>query len=317
MTNITRNLIFEGGGVKGLAYVGTLRVLDERGILDGLQRVGGASAGAITACLLAVGFEVDEIEDIMNDMDFKAFKDGSSNILADFTRLFRKFGLYKGDYFLNWLKQVLKSKTGIDDPNFRQLQEFRARAPFLLTRDLYVITTNLSTKFGEVFSHEHTPEVSVAHAIRMSMSIPLFFATIRHGINSHLYVDGGVLNNYPIQLFDKDGIKNPETMGIRLDTREEIDVFENGAAPSGKKIENIKDYAEALVGTLIAAQENRHLDQADWNRTIYVNTLNVKTTDFSINENDKRALVTSGIQGAHKYFVWHDTAHGVPTLKVA
>lgn len=55
-----RNLVFEGGGVKGIAYCGALGVLDERGILSWIRRVGGASAGAINATILALGYTVDE-----------------------------------------------------------------------------------------------------------------------------------------------------------------------------------------------------------------------------------------------------------------
>ena len=51
-----RNLVFEGGGVKGIAYVGAMKVLKEEGILPNIKRVGGTSAGAINATLFALGF---------------------------------------------------------------------------------------------------------------------------------------------------------------------------------------------------------------------------------------------------------------------
>jgi NTE family protein len=51
-----RNLVFEGGGVKGIAYVGALRQLEARGIMEEIRRVGGTSAGAINAVMLSLGY---------------------------------------------------------------------------------------------------------------------------------------------------------------------------------------------------------------------------------------------------------------------
>jgi len=65
------NLIFEGGGVKGIAYVGALQVLEEKGILPGITRVGGTSAGAINAVLLGLNFTPQETLRILNKLDFK------------------------------------------------------------------------------------------------------------------------------------------------------------------------------------------------------------------------------------------------------
>ena len=72
-----RNLIFEGGGVKGIAYVGALRQLQQRGVLEKIQRVGGTSAGAINAVLLSTGHTLDETEKVLSNLDFNNFMDGS------------------------------------------------------------------------------------------------------------------------------------------------------------------------------------------------------------------------------------------------
>ena len=64
-----RNLVFEGGGVKGIAYSGALAVLEERGILPQIRRVGGASAGTINAALLALGYSLGEIRDILAKLE--------------------------------------------------------------------------------------------------------------------------------------------------------------------------------------------------------------------------------------------------------
>lgn len=69
-------------------------------------------------------------------------------------------------------------------------------------RDIYFIGTNISTGFAEVFSYERTPRICIADAVRISMSMPLFFASKRSP-RGDVYVDGGLIDNYPIKLFDR------------------------------------------------------------------------------------------------------------------
>jgi len=68
-----QNLIFQGGGIKGIAYIGALKEADKQKIfkLSEIQKVAGTSAGAITASLLAVGYKVEDLEDYLRTLDFK------------------------------------------------------------------------------------------------------------------------------------------------------------------------------------------------------------------------------------------------------
>ena len=65
-----RNLVFEGGGVKGIAYVGAMQFLKKKGVLKNIQRVGGTSAGAINATLFALGFTNTETKKILKNLNF-------------------------------------------------------------------------------------------------------------------------------------------------------------------------------------------------------------------------------------------------------
>ena len=94
-----RNLVFEGGGVKGIAYMGAFEVLNEREIVSGIRRIGGTSAGAINAILLGLGFTPKETKDIMWALNFNDFLDDSWGLVRDTTRLIEKFGWYKGGLF--------------------------------------------------------------------------------------------------------------------------------------------------------------------------------------------------------------------------
>jgi len=331
-----KNLVFEGGGVKGIAYVGALQVLKEKGILPNIQRIGGTSVGAINAVLLAMGYTQAEQRDILRKLDFNNFLD-SSWLFPNINRLLTRYGWYKGNAFQEWISDLIKNKMGTAGASFQDLRE--AQKP-----DLYVYGTNLSTHFSEIFSVEHTPKMPIAEAIRISMSIPLFFQSIRNS-RKDVFVDGGVLDNYPIKLFDREkyidpdklitnGVKrdyyidqnkkflqehpdrspyiyNRETLGFRLDTRQEIAAFRYNE-PQVEKIDHIFEYIQALIKTLLESQNSSHLHSDDWQRTIYIDTLGIPSTDFGIFNEKKQQLEESGLKGTTEYFKWFDDPGNQP-----
>lgn len=342
MTYPFRNLVFEGGGVKGIAYVGAMQVLDAKGILPNIQRVGGTSAGAINATLVGLGFTPGETLAILTALNFKSFLDDDWGIVRDTARLIEDFGWYKGDFFRNWIATLIAQKTGNSEATFSDVFQSKKQKGF---RDLYFIGTNLSTGFSEAFSYEHTPGMRVADAVRMSMSIPLFFAAKRSK-RRDVYVDGGVLDNYPVRLFDRQKyvdanfhtppnyqahnqqlqqlnlhlspyVYNQETLGFRLDTAQEIGLFRDQAEPPQRQINDFFDYAWALIETIMNSQDSYHLESNDWHRTVYIDTLGVGTTDFSLNDATKNALVQSGVENATKYLAWYDDPKNQPANRPA
>ena len=155
-----------------------------------------------------------------------------------------------------------------------------------------------------------------------------------------VYVDGGVLINYPVKLFDrlkyvtpenrdattratpkyytdvnnqflKDHpdsspyVYNKETLGLRLDSKKEIACFRHDELPTNK-VNNLPEYIEALVKTILESQNNTHLQDDDWQRTVYIDNLGVSTIDFGLSDDTKRKLVDSGKQGVQDYLKWFD-----------
>jgi len=328
-----RNLVFEGGGVKGIAYVGALEVLERRGILGNIQRVAGTSAGAIIALLVGLNYSQSEIREIMMSMDFKKFCD-SGMWLSDAIRVFRKYGWYKGDFFEEWIGKLVEKKTGTAGATFRDVNAMKDEKGF---KDLYFLATNLSTHYAEVFSFEKEAyrDISIVEAVRRSMSIPVFFRAKRNQ-RGDVYVDGGVLNNYPVKVFDRsryvesesmpteyydkhneelraeglnidEYIFNQETLGFRLDSETEIGVFRDEKEPQHNQIDSFANYVEALVKTIMASQDNRHIHTDDWHRTVYINTLDAGTTEFDMSHEKKLKMIDSGRKGTDKYFDdWYD-----------
>ncbi|MEM7616833.1 MAG: patatin-like phospholipase family protein [Pseudomonadota bacterium] len=331
--NITQftNLCFEGGGVKGLAYIGAMRVFEQHNILSNVKRIVGTSAGAINALILALGYTLNEQQQELERVNFKDFMDDSTFLFRDFRRLLKNYGFYKGDYFQEWIGKLIEQKLNNKNATFADLKQ-------LNQPDLYICATNLSTGYGEIFSYEHNPNMKLIDAVRMSMSIPLFFQAITYGDHEDTYVDGGVQNNYPVKAFDRvkyidqnlldiigrktsyynkendnflakypgssPYIYNKQTLGLRLDSPQEISMFRHGRLLGRKKISNLANYSTALLGALMKTQENTHLHTDDWHRTVYINTHDVKTTDFDITDQQKELLITSGINSAEEYFKW-------------
>jgi len=340
-----KNLVFEGGGVKGISYVGAMEILNDKGILQNIERVAGTSAGAMVAVLVGLGYTAKDISDILWDINFQNFMDSSWGYIRDINRLINDYGWYKGDFFRNLMGGYIKDKTGSSETTFGQLEAMRKKGkPF---REIHLIGADLSTGYSKVFNADTTPDVKIADSARISMSIPLFFAAVK-GVNGddHVYVDGGLLDNFAIKVFDRlnyvddpanarrteyyqrynealaamnnqpkiggskvinEYVYNKETLGFRLDGQDEIAMFlDPNAEPKVREIKTLFSYTKYLVTTLIDFQNNVHLHTDDWQRTIYIDSLGVSSTDFDISESTKKDLVEAGRTFTEAYFKWYD-----------
>lgn len=286
-----KNLVFEGGGVKGVAYAGALQVLEKAGRLGAVEKVAGSSAGAICATLLAAGLPARVITQRLSTMDMGSFKDSSFGILRDSWRLFTKYGWYKGDEFRRWLGDSLQQQAGLNPRiTFAQLRS-EGVGP-----DLYVLGTDLTRQKSVVFSADTHPDMRVVDAVRISMSIPVFFMPVRLG--DALYVDGGLLNNYPIHLFDHEG-HVAQTLGLRLDSSDEILVRNTGDAH--KPITSLFSFLSSVFNSVYDSMHLQSLTQQDWERTIIIDTGNIGAIDFNLSEIDIGFLIEVGQRDVMTY----------------
>lgn len=329
-----KNLVFEGGGVKGIAYAGALKVLDQKKILGNIHRVAGTSAGAITAALLSVGASWKDIEEIVGSTEFNQFMDDSWGFVRDTQRLLVDFGWYKGDAFSKWMKKQLFGLTGKRKLTFADIETMKNKEPGRF-RSLYIVGTNLSLQVPEVFSAEKTPDLEIWYAVRISMSIPLFFAAVKED-DGDIFVDGGVCWNYPVDLFDDkrylsaktnkklfekpkypttrgaDHVYNKESLGFRLDTADEIAAAKKGWQLPPTNVDDIADYIKALLGFMMDMANKTHLHENDWHRTVFIDTLGIRTTDFNLGRDKIDALVRSGEEGMKKYLDWFENPKSEP-----
>lgn len=282
------NLVLEGGGVKGIAYVGALEVLDDLSMLDKIENVAGTSAGAITACLIALRYSAGDIKKIVFDLDFNSFEDHKNPL-----RIATKYGLYAGDAFLEWISNLIAKKDLDSKATFSDFEKAGCR-------NLKVFATDLYTKNLQEFSAQETPDTIVAEAVRASMSIPLFFKSWKFSNNlpnDHIYVDGGVLLNFPINTFNEKEHKLGHTLGLHLDNLTgEITTDAFGYDHIGK-------YVRSLFDTLLRAQIVEFEENPEeLKHTIRIDDLGVSATDFGLTDDTKNKLIEQGKIAAKAYF---------------
>lgn len=291
------NLLFEGGGNKGYAFTGALEILEDFDIFRTVKKVAGSSAGAITAALLALGYKSKEIKDILDATPFSEFADDSFGVFRDTVRLLGEYGLCKGTFFREWFSQLVEKKTGSAQCTFKQLKEMDG------TLDLYITGTNLNWKRTEIFSHEHTPDMEIVQAVRISMSLPYFFRAVKH--NGDLYVDGGCAYNYPIDLFDhEDGSINWSSLGFRVDDAHEITSMKDSIhAKSRKEIDSIISYTETFIGMYLDIANKRHLKEDDRKRTVFIDTTCMGVAEFDCTPEERNTIYLAGKKATLKYLI--------------
>jgi len=214
--------------------------------------------------------------------------------------LFRD-GIYKGQYLLDWLTDEL-AKVGKHTFADLRLDDPGASPDLQHTYRLVVMASDLSAgrlvhwpwDYQSRLGREPDAE-KIATAVRMSMSIPLFFQPWRDG--DSCFVDGGMLSNFPVGVFDrKDGVEPRwPTFGIKLSGRPDAN---QKPTPIGGPIGLLK----GMVGTMTNFHDQMYLDQPSVvDRTIFVDCGKLRATDFDLTDSDKRMLFDNGRAAAEKF----------------
>ncbi len=309
------NLIFEGAGLRGIAYSGVLSELEKYNLIKDIVKVGGTSAGAATALMVSLGYNSKEIFDIISETRFQKFNDGEFMFIGGFTRLNSKYGWYKGEEFSKWLDKIIDSKTGDAEITFGELKKRKFK-------QLFVTATCMNKQKLLVFSADTYPEMKVKDAVRISMSIPLYFEAVFIDSVGHVYneknnsgnldvvVDGGIIGNYPIFIFDSlqvDSLNNQiripnyKTLGIRIDSELQIKNDELSKELVSIPISNMSDYLEAFYILILEKLNRTQLIQEDWERTISVSSVGIGPRIKKLSTEQKKSLIKSGELSAKKF----------------
>ncbi|MFC5467905.1 patatin-like phospholipase family protein [Cohnella suwonensis] len=308
------NAVFEGGGVKGISLTGAVRAAEQNGIV--FHRVAGTSSGSIVAALIAAGYSAVEMRDMIERTPFKSLlKRGAlynAKLVGPALRVLLRKGLYSGDALEAWVESMLADR-GIRC--FGDLPEGKLRivASDITNGKLLVLPEDIRHYGAE------PGKLSVAKAIRMSTSIPYFFDPVvlkqpwkerkRSAIQSRAsyVVDGGLLSNFPLWLFERDANEEAPipVIGFQM-------VGRSDAHPH--RISGPVTMFQAMFETMLGAHDERYIEKHNVIRTIKIPTLGVGSTSFDLSPKMSLALYESGLRAGEKFFRGWDRKSG--TLKV-
>lgn len=295
------DLVIEGGGVKGIGLVGAYNVIEQKGYKP--ENVAGTSAGAIVGALIVAGYTAAEMKTKMDQLDYNRFKDKGTldrfPVFGPLISLLAEKGIYEGDFFEQWIRDLLWEKGvryfgDLIRQNYEE-ERYKYRLNLItsdITNERLVVLPQGIARYGI------QPErLEVAKAVRMSMSIPIFFEPVI--INRTYFVDGGILSNFPIWLFDSVEPPAWPTFGIKL-------IEPDYGQPND--IEGPLDLVKAMISTMMEAHDKMHVENDDIHRTIGVPTGGVRTTEFDISREKSERLYANGVKAAEDFFAKWDFA---------
>ena len=314
------DLVFEGGGVRGIALIGALEVLERHGYYP--KNIAGTSAGAIVGTLYAAGYTAPELREIIESADFKSFMDATWEdhipLIGNPLSVILELGMHRGEMFRRAMAKWLLAKgvTTFKDlvhPEYADHTDSRYRYKVQIiasdiTHHTLLVLPRDAHKLGV-----DPDDLNVALAVRMSMSIPIFFEPVRFrnalSGKEHVVVDGGLLSNFPLWLFDSEGAPEWPTFGLglvegdpslSLADRMHLNPHDNSHLPM------VLQFLKGLLLTMNEAHDRMYIDDENFSRMIAIPTLNIDSTDFSLSHDNSRRLYHSGRLAAEAFMASWD-----------
>jgi predicted acylesterase/phospholipase RssA len=299
--------VFQGGGCRGAAFAGAYEAAFKQGVR--FSEVAGTSAGSIVAALLAAGAEPNYLISKLSGLDFKALLTEPSNPTfskvanqikalsylpfkgetADaIVKIAKVGGLYSSAGVESWVEGCLKELTG----------KTNGRVEFQdLGMPLHVVAGDLSTMKARIWSSNSTPHDSVAHAVRSSCSIPVFFQPVEEG--SALLVDGGIVSNIPHFLFFGEAMRN-------VKGRKRVLLFLLQSSEDISRAQDAQEFAFQIASLVVDGGSNVQLAFTPDLARIVIPTGTIKATDFKkIDKAVVATLLENGRQAASR-FIEHE-----------
>jgi NTE family protein len=263
--------------MRGLAHIGALEVLQERGLLKAVKEYIGISAGSFCAFAVCIGCTLSELRTVSALLDFSLMQSLTPETAFKFLDT---FGFDSGENMDKLLTVLLKSKALSPDLTFGELASNNAPR-------LRIFATDLNTCMPIEFSAALTPDVRIVHALRASMSIPIYFTPVT-GSDGHLLVDGGVISHDPFLLLTRE--ERMSTLSINFKS----DHFVCSSVPT------LSEY----IGQLYASIHRYHsveLEREWSDRIVCLPCGEFPSTYFQATTDEKMALMDSGRKGMEDF----------------
>ena len=371
------DMVFEGGGAKGMVFVGALAELEARGYFP--ARLIGTSAGSIMATLLAAGYTVKEmaaalsekqddqpvflgfletqealtkdeianstIRELLREVNLRFVPDQVEGLLDDAianalassqvtSRIFsfiERGGFYSAQNFLSWLKGKLDAGVYPLERGAHKQGEPRGFGDMNLAEfyqatgiDLSLVASDTTGSELLILNNRTAPECPIVWAVRMSMSVPLLWnEVVWHeewgayrgmNISGHSVVDGGLLSNFPIELFISNQPQVTAVMGPKVademdllgflidETLEVPNAPMEKSIPKGIQIGKLRPVSRItdLVNTMMQARDKSVIEAFE-QFVIRLPAKGYGTVEFGMSDERRDALIEAGRQATIAY----------------
>lgn len=265
-------LVLSGGGIRGIAYIGSLKALDELKLLEHIHTYAGTSIGSLVCFLCVIGYTIEELINYVKIIEWNKLL--SINIL----NTLETFGFDNGEKIVSLLKKFLMIKHFDSNITLKQLYE-------KTNKTLIITSVNVNQKIPVYFSHQTYPDMQVVQCIRMSISIPFIFTPVNY--NNELYVDGGCIDNFPIKQFQN---SNNRVLGLYLESKEK---HEN--------IKTIDTYVLSVIECCMSCMTNTECNQVN-GKIINIETNSFNAINFNLNPEQRQKLFSLGYEQVMQKF---------------
>jgi NTE family protein len=269
-----------GGGIRGLAHIGTLEVLEERGALRAVREYLGISAGALIAFCMCVGTTLSELRMMATLLDFGKIRDLEPETMLSFMET---FGLDTGANLEKLARAILRAKGLSPTLTFEELVVARPSLP-----RLRIFATDLNTCTICELSATTSPTMELAMALRASTCIPVYFQPVLHPVTGHYLVDGGVVSHSPFMFL------TPEEADTTLSI-----TFSDEHKPVGS-IGDLKDFLVQLYYAF-DFYFNKELTEKRRGQVLFIQTGRMNSLDFELTQDQKIELMNMGRSSAENF----------------
>jgi NTE family protein len=296
--------VFQGGGVKGIALVGALLAFKEAG-WDEWVSVAGTSAGSIVAGFLACGYSPDQLEGVLRQTPYKSFEDfgRGGEFVGGGLNLVTHHGLAHGQALHEWFDRLIEGQTFADVK--ARGKTLKMIASDVTQKQILVLPDDLQQYLDPRTQRPiDVDSFKVADAVRMSMSIPFFFQPVElvhaESRETSAIVDGGMLSNFPVWLFDVDD-RDPTrpTFGFRLFGGKSM--TPGGLTAVVQRVAWPVAFGWDMFQTTMEAWDKRFMSHSTRVRTCAISAQGIGTVDFDLSEADQTTLLDSGRHAATEF----------------
>lgn len=277
-------LCLNGGGIKGICFLGALSALKKMNKFNNFKIFCGTSVGSLILFILLMKYSINDLYYFVNIFDFNCFNNLS------FDNLIINYGLHNGNIINEILKQFLIKKNLSVNITFKEFYNYNNK--------LFIVTgTNLSKRSGEFFSYLTTPDMSVIEAVRISTALPFVFTPVIR--NNDYYIDGAFFNDLPIKCLFQEPFLTYIIQNLNIESLNIYNYILGLYLDDKIEINNIKDYALNLLYTLMSENNKDDIKHCD---IIKINTDNIKSYDFNLSKEEIENLYNIGYNCVNEFY---------------